>query len=114
VLPPIVLWGVWLAQNHSLFEGKCRSFFSIVQQALGVIGHYTGLAIPPVLGFSILWFLIKKKGPLGFFLRASQGKEHRCGIGFCCICPIHITFLVEHVWGLAQITSVNLMPCLGC
>ena len=77
-LPLIVMWGIWLARNSSIFKDKEVSSESVAVKSINILAAYPQKSsIPKTKNLSIVE--IDKSRPWGFFDGASQ--NNLCGGG---------------------------------
>jgi hypothetical protein len=102
--PILVAWGIWLAQNSGIFEGKAHPTFKISQQAMAMLSNFK--YVPKgIKNKAISEVSIDKSMAWGFFDGACQGESGTCGLGFV----LHFSnchyITGKLIWVKAQITK---------
>jgi hypothetical protein len=80
-VPYLVLWGIWLARNASLFEDSSIPTFKVSTQVMGLLPFYK--EAPKTNCYKEgRWFTGGLLFPWGHFDGACQGQKMTVGIGF--------------------------------
>lgn len=108
VLPPLMVWGIWISRSSSFFEGKGRPSFKIVQQVLGMIEYFI---VPKVAAQPrvLLPMDIDQSYPWGFVDGASQEQGQSYGSGFILFLMKIILLQGKFVWVLELTILVSSM-----
>jgi hypothetical protein len=80
-VPFLVLWGIWLARNASLFEDIQLPTFKVSSQVMGLLPFYKEIPKKKVTR-GLGEFQVDKSVPWGHFDGACQGQNRVVGLGF--------------------------------
>lgn len=80
-IPCLVLWGIWLAHNDSLFNGIQKPTFQVFSQVNGLFNGDCKMDQKGRIPRQVGELMIDKTIPWGFFDGAKQDPQNFCSFG---------------------------------
>jgi hypothetical protein len=111
-LPILVAWGICLARNSVIFEGRALPSFKISQQELALLSNFK--SVPKGIKTKVVKkVLIDKSMACFYFLFFMVHSRERMGRVASALCSISLIFtssLGSLIWVMTQITKESSCP----